>query len=189
MPYLGVIKQFLVFIDESHFISVEQWKKFGWYKKGSIPLAFRQNLWRKESCSLILAISYEGPELFHILRHVAGEGVKELAFMKYLMFLHQMLPKDRVFVLDNAKVHTSKLMRKVVNAMFNDGRTVQFQAVYSPELNPIELVFGIVKRRLSNHPGMQQPRSLLQDVEMCVDSITVNDCKHCIEHVFKGLGM
>lgn len=97
MPRLAQKKEKLIFIDESHFISMDMWKNYGWYDKGSMPLAFRQNLWKKQSCSLILAIGWMGPVRRIITPHLNGTGVKSNDFIKFLMDLHQKLPMVQHF--------------------------------------------------------------------------------------------
>jgi len=183
MPRLAQIMNYLIFIDESHFVSVDQWKQFGWYQKGCYPLCFRQNLWRKQSASLLLAIGYSGNAGYVIKPLLNSGGVNEVDFLDFILELHYNLDNRYIFVMDNAKIHKSNLMKGYIAAMYRDGRSILFQPKYSPELNPIEMVFGFLKRRLKNHD--QVPRDLVQDIEMTLDTLTAEDCSNTIRHVFE----
>lgn len=185
MPILKTQMDQLIFIDESHFISLDQWKDHGWYKKGSYALAFRQNLFQKQSCSLLLAISCAG-NMHHMTKaHRKNKGVKAPDFLEFMLHLHRIVDHKYVFVMDNARVHKSKMMKMYFDAMKRDGRCILFQAKYSPELNPIELVFGFLKRRLKIHP--QIPLDLIQNLEFTMKSLTAQDCANTIHHIFDSV--
>ena len=97
MPILGKNIENCIFLDECHFISMDQWRDHGWYDKGSMPLSFRQNLWNKQSCSLLMAIGYNGPVHYMIRKHANSRGVNSRNFIDFLLFLHRNLPKVRLF--------------------------------------------------------------------------------------------
>lgn len=183
MPILRISLSNLIFIDEAHFVSLDQWREYGWFPKGSYPLAFRQRLWQKQSCSLLMAIGCAG-RLHHVIHpKERGSGVKEDSFLEFLMDLHYAVDVKYIFIMDNATVHKSALVSKYMDAMRREGRSILFQPKYCPELNPIELVFGFLKKRLKyNYP--QRPRNLLENVEMCVQTLTQQDCCNSIHHIF-----
>ena len=84
--------------------------------------------------------------------------------------------------MDNAAAHKSRVSQQIIFAMFQDGRTIQFQAPYSRELNPIEYCFGFLKRRLKIHP--QVPNNLIENVKEVCKTLTVEECRSTIDHVF-----
>ena len=182
MPILARNMSDLIFIDESHFISLDQWKDHGWYERGSHPLAFRQNLWDKQSCSLLMAIGFAGCCHHVIIPHKNCNGVNQNDFLEFMLHLHRTAALRYIFVMDNARIHKSKFMKRFWGAMKREGRRIVFQAKYSPELNPIEYVFGFLKRRLKQHD--QEPRDLYEDVELCVQTLTSEECEKTINHVF-----
>ena len=64
-----------------------------------------------------------------------------------------------------------------------------FAPVYSPELNPIEYVFAMLKKhvkqmRLSDMIR-QEKRTFDDLVPIAVDKLNVQDINHCIGHVYK----
>ena len=68
----------------------------------------------------------------------------------FLIFLNEMISNDLLkninkkfcFFLDNASIHKSKRFMSI----FGQSHTILYNAPYSPQLNPIELVFGVLKK-------------------------------------------
>lgn len=185
MPFLAQQKENLVLFDESHFISEDMWKQNGWYSVGAAAPAFDQGIFNQQSLSLLLAIDYNGRVLHHIHRHERSQGVEDTVFLMLLLRAHQNTPLNKIFVLDNAPAHRSYLAESIVKKMIEDGRLVVFQAKYSPDCNPIEYIFGILKRRAKNTE--QIPKDLFQHVEdlvLALDDDEDNACKNTINKVF-----
>ena len=173
----------LIFIDESHFVSLDQWRDHGWFPRGTYPLAFRQRLWRKQSCSLLMAIGCAGVLHHEILVKEVGCGVKEEQFMQFLLEMIYAVDLKYIFVMDNASTHKSIYSMRFIDGMRREGRCILFQPKYCPELNPIELVFGFLKKRLK-YSFPQRPRDLMENVEMCVQTLTWQNCSKSIHHIF-----
>lgn len=57
------------------------------------------------------------------------------------------LPSHCLIVLDNARFHKSE---KTVELLENNGHQLLFLPVYSPDLNPIEKCWAVIKRKLRN---------------------------------------
>ena len=182
MPKLAERLKKLVFVDESHFVSDEMFRSHVWCLPGAMPMAFTKKAWNRKSLSLVLAIGWNGKIHYMIKPHVASSGVKEEEFVLFFLQLHEKVPLDHVFILDNAQVHHSRLLQNVLNGMFADGRTICFTAKYAPELNPIELVFGVMKNQLK--AGPQHPRSLVSEVENLTQNIPHLLCSKTIARVF-----
>jgi putative transposase len=65
-----------------------------------------------------------------------------------LTFLREALPpgpKPRVVVLDNASMHVSGAVKEALPDLERDGIALEYLPPYSPELNRIEPLFGVVK--------------------------------------------
>lgn len=59
-----------------------------------------------------------------------------------------------VFVCDNARIHTSQAIRPVLDALLNsNGIYMRMMPKYSPELNPVELIFAQTKGYMRNRRG------------------------------------
>lgn len=185
MPFLAQHKNGLVFFDESHFISEDMWRHNGWFSVGAAPAIFDQNIFEKQSLSLLLAISYNGKLSHFVHKHVRSQGVKENIFLMFLLHCHQIAPITNIFVLDNAQAHRSFEVEQAIQGMMEDGRLIVFQAKYSPDCNPIEYVFGVLKRRAKN--TLQMPQDLMQRVEQLCQEMGNDDddlCKNTIDKVF-----
>lgn len=175
-------KQNLIFIDESHFYSETFWKDCGWFCHSACPMAYDQGVYNAKSVSLLLAIGYNGRAHHLLHKHEHSKGVKQDIFMQFLYDLHQKEPIEKIFILDNAQVHTARSVMNLMEAMFMEGRSIVFQAKYSPELNPIEYVFGILKRRAKD--TTQIPAELFAAVNQLCLNIDPDMCKNTINKVF-----
>jgi transposase len=64
----------------------------------------------------------------------------------------QVLVRGDYFILDNASVHNAVETQDLLdNALSNAGVRLIFLPTYSPELNPAELVFAMVKNHIRQH--------------------------------------
>lgn len=182
MPKLAENMKKLVFIDESHFVSNDLFRTHMWVCAGAMPLAFSQKLWQKKSLSLIQAIGWDGGLMSMVKPHFLSNGVKDKEFALFLLKLHVALPIDHILLMDNAKIHKSWLVKCIVEGCVADGRTVCYTAKYSPELNPIELVFGVMKPKLKSGP--QMPRNLVEAVKDLSLRIDKDWCRNTIRRIF-----
>ena len=55
------------------------------------------------------------------------------------------LPPKQTIVMDNAAIHKSEKTREIIEKHVHE---LLFLPPYSPDLNPIEKVFGVLKRAL-----------------------------------------
>lgn len=65
-----------------------------------------------------------------------------------VLFLREAIPRSPgllVVVLDNAAIHRSRVVRAARRALRAEGLVLSYLPPYSPELNAIEPVFGVVK--------------------------------------------
>ncbi len=63
-----------------------------------------------------------------------------------------------ILVLDNSSIHSGSLMFEALMELLEEnGIQLIFLPTYSPELNPIELVFGKVKQHLRDHRDDRYP--------------------------------
>jgi len=85
--------------------------------------------------------------------------------------------------LDNQRVHAAADTKAYVQALLDyHGVKLRFLPAYSPELNPCELVFAEVKRRLRTEPRLFQSfwRETLRHFA-CITHRMVNSYyKHCL---------
>jgi transposase len=121
-------------LDESHFY-LNMYRVYGWSKKGEICVSDKISIIRKKY-SLLQIISNK-----KIIKYKLYEGTIKtpqlLDFMKGIL-----LPENSHILLDNARVHTSNIFKDYVK---ENNINLLYNVSYSPETNPIEMVFSKVK--------------------------------------------
>jgi transposase len=70
----------------------------------------------------------------------------------------------RVVVLDNAGIHTSRAVQQALPALARAGLSLFYLPAYSPELNEVEPVFGVIK----GHELPERSYSTLSDLLVAV---------------------
>ena len=113
----------------------------------------------RESMSLVATISANPRKRQHCYYALTKNNINAEYFMGYVEAMVQdgfLLPRE-VLVLDNAAVHRGADAKKLEHFLWNtvvNGVQLQVLVLYlptrAPELNPIELVFHILVRRLKN---------------------------------------
>jgi transposase len=147
----------LVFIDESLFNEKTGWRTRGYAPIGS-PLRYLANINRGQTYSILLALTIDG--------FLPCTGIKEGYYSRKDLLdwiEHSLLPAIRakfgsrlaVIVLDNVFIHIGQ---EVINLIESAGYLVQFLPPYSPDFNPIELVFSMLKAWIRRHYYSLRPR-------------------------------
>ena len=137
-----------VCVDETRF-EVGYIQKYGWGEKGTRTVYRKKK--RGFSGTAIIAISSQG---FAYCQFVRGSVTSEV-FVAFLIRLRQQFSDDSDIViwLDNAPIHKAAMKvfpqdektKKMMIAQKKRWVPVIFNAAYSPELNPIENVLGVLK--------------------------------------------
>lgn len=132
----------IVSIDETGFHQRPKHAVYAYSKSGTRAVLHGRPCTSRRHTSMIAAIASKpirGERAFHTL---ADGSVTSDTFAAFLVSLG--LPAGTSVVLDNASIHKSHAVR---NAARRCGIELLFVPPYSPELNPIEYAFSIVKRR------------------------------------------
>lgn len=133
-------EQRLVFIDES-FCKTGMRREFAWSRRGVRAVATKpQNNWK--TVSIIGAIRRG-----HKPRLMTHRGsVNGAIFRRFVRkCLTPFLRRGDLVVMDNLNMHKSLATRRLIEAA---GATPIYLPTYSPELNPIELLWAHLKRQL-----------------------------------------
>jgi len=108
------------------------------------------------------------------LREGTNTALTFFQFAVYLLAFGHLVAGD-VLVLDNARIHNAQLiLPPLVQLMRQHGVQMLFMPKYSPELNPCELVWSLMKTNIRKHRGSE---SFLQEVIKAV-------CDVNYEHVY-----
>ena len=136
--------------------------------------------------ALLCGISKEkGIEHFRVFE----QSVNVDKFKEYLSELRAANGLDKICLfMDNLSAHTSERAKK---AMRDHGFRFVYNVPYSPDYNPIEFVFSLVKRNFK-HMRAKKLTGLIQDshetmVAKAVRKIKKKDVISCVNHVVKLL--
>ena len=136
--------ELFVFVDETGADRRDSMRKFAYSMRGQ-PAVVSKLMVCGQRVSAIVGMSCDG-----ILDFIRSKSTNtSLSFLHYIekALVPYLQPFNgvnarSVVVLDNSSIHHTS---PVVDAILNTGALVQFLPPYSPDLNPIELVFSKVK--------------------------------------------
>lgn len=137
--------ELLVFIDETLFNESTGWRKKAWAGIGH-PARYHHNNLRGKSWSVLPAYTVDG--------YLPCTGVKEgyydgEAFLNWLE--NNLLPlcgEGKIIIMDNNSTHQNPEIKAVIEAR---GCSVRYLPPYSPDFNPIELTFSVLKAWVRKH--------------------------------------
>jgi transposase len=135
----------VIFLDETGF-NLGISREYSYAPMGVSPSRLQRT--NPQRMNMIMAIT-EDQIIAYQLRNGA---FNEIAFIGFLIAitdhvrnLQRQFWKDTVLFMDNAAFHRSSLAMRLYKIL---PFTVVFNAPYNPYINPIERVFGIIKRRI-----------------------------------------
>jgi transposase len=167
-----------VFLDEVGF-SLGLHRSHGWGKKGQ-PLREAVSGRRGRNLSVLGALCREG-----VVAFTGCEGAMTRADVEDF-FAEELLPRllpGSVLVMDNASIHKGGKIEALATAV---GCRVLYLPAYSPDFNPIELVWAFVKGLVRKwRPTSEQDR--LEAVEMALFAVTENLANACFRHCFQNM--
>lgn len=159
-------KHLILFADECSFNENKLTKKF-WVDK--INPIIRSNYGRLKSISVIGAISNTG--LIHYsLNNKSNDSNSFISFVKQMQEIcekdnnisHFLNNRKATIILDNSKLHTSKIARRFLRkCRFN----ILYQPTYSPKVNGIEMIWGLAKRKLARKIEKNREHEIIQELE------------------------
>lgn len=134
--------QKLIFIDEVGF-GISNMKNKGLSKKGkSIYLPDKTKF--MNNLSMIMSLNSNSIIEFDIY----DSSIDSYKFFNFISKIIQKLnSQDFIFIFDNVSFHHNK---ETLNLIKNSNNTYIFTPPYSPNFNPIENVFGIIKNNYRN---------------------------------------
>ena len=166
----------IVSIDESGF---DQRGKqiYGYSLKGTKAIVSQELTYPHVRYNLIYAISRDGNQTFELTK----EKVKGSHFANFINRLP--FPKGTVIMLDNASIHKTKEFR---DSITEKGYVVLYTPPYSPEFNPIELVFGNFKNTFYKARLVEKSFNTTNVVHNIVSKDNSMLIQKCFYHVEKN---
>ena len=129
-----------------------------WALKGTRPEGLF--FWSNKKISLFGAL-IDGKKLFHEWY----DGLNSLTYKAFLSSFVEQLPKGKyVFLLDNAPYHKSSVITNYLNNLGEDIK-VEFFPPYSPELNPNETCWKIIRNNVTNSVYFKTIEKLMEEVD------------------------
>ena len=173
----------LLWIDESGFDNRNSVRKFGYSLRGMRPVDHRLLVRGTRYSAIPVMSATEIHDLYLAEGSVNGERFEyfvRTCLLPILLPYNGINPRS-IVIMDNAAIHH---VRPVVHLIQSTGAKLVFLPPYSPDLNPLEPVFGKVKQILKENDSIFQvcssPRALLT---MVFGMITTEDCnsfsRHC----------
>lgn len=163
----------LVFVDET-------WTKTNMIRlRGRSPVGERlvdnvpHGHWK--TTTLIAALGIEGVRCSTVVDGAVNGDVFE-AFVQQVL-VPELKPGDTV-VMDNLSSHKRDRTRQLIEA---SGAQLLFLPPYSPDLNPIEMIFAKAKQLLRSL-ACRTRQALWQAMQSVLDQITPTDAANCFRH-------
>jgi transposase len=163
----------LIFVDET-------WSKTNMTRpRGRAPVGERliekvpHGHWK--TTTLVAALGVEGVRCSTVVDGPINADVFE-AFVEQVL-APQLRPGDWV-VMDNLSSHKRRRTRTLIAAA---GAELLFLPPYSPDLNPIEMIFAKIKQALRSL-ACRTRHALWQAMQSVLDTVTASDAAHCFRH-------
>lgn len=128
-----------------------------------------------KTTTLIAALDVEGMRCATVADGAVNGDVFE-AFVAHVLV--PVLCKGDVVIMDNLSSHKRARTRELIEGV---GAELVFLPPYSPDLNPIEMVFSKIKQRLRTL-GCRTKESLWTSMQGVLDAVTPSDAANCYRH-------
>lgn len=163
----------LIFVDET-------WAKTNMTRlRGRAPVGQRlvakvpHGHWK--TTTLLAALGIEGMRCSMVVDG-AVDGDVFTAFVQQV--LAPSLTAGDVVMVDNLSSHKSVTVRTLIEAR---GATLLYLPAYSPDLNPIEMIFAKIKQLLRSL-ACRTRDALWSTMQSVLDQVTAADAQHCFTH-------
>lgn len=128
-----------------------------------------------KTTTLIAALGIEGMRCSAVVDGAVNGPLFE-AFVEQVL-VPELRPGD-VVVMDNLSSHKSQRTRDLIEGA---GAELRFLPPYSPDLNPIEMIFAKIKQLLRSL-GCRTREALWEAMQTVLDAVTRIDATNCYRH-------
>ena len=128
-----------------------------------------------KTTTLIAALGVEGVRCSTVVDGAVNGDVFE-AFVEQVL-IPDLRPGD-VVIMDNLSSHKRQRIRELIE---DAGARLVFLPPYSPDLNPIELVFAKVKQLLRSMASRTRD-ALWKSMQSVLNQVTPSDAANCFKH-------
>ena len=135
-----------------------------------------------KTSTLISALGVTGIRCSGVLDGPVNRDAFE-AFVEQILVPH-LRPGD-IVVLDNLSSHKGTRARQMIESA---GAQLVFLPPYSPDLNPIEMIFAKIKQGLRSL-ACRTREALWDRIQSVLDTVSASDAQHCFAHCGYTLGL
>ena len=152
----------IVTFDEAGFFLVPVYRRV-WFFKGQKPEGIF--FWSNKKLSIFGAL-INGKKLYYEWY----DGLNSLTYKAFLSGFVESLPKKKkyVFLFDNAAYHKSSVIRNYLEGLDKNIK-VEFFPPYSPELNPTETCWKIIRNNVTNSTYFPTMESMQEAIDSFLD--------------------
>ena len=152
----------IITFDEASFFLVPVYKRV-WFFKGQKPRGVF--FWSNKKLSIFGAL-IDGRRLYYEWY----DGLNSLTYKAFLSGFIETLPKNKKYVLlfDNAAYHKSSVIIKYLDSL-SENIEVEFFPPYSPELNPIETCWKIIRNNVTNSTYFPTLENMQEAIDSFLD--------------------
>ena len=149
--------------------------KYRYSEKGKEILKYKKHKHSKKRLTLLLAISCNSIIGYKIINGSVNATV-------YCDFIdeHNINITNKTILNDNVRFHHSKIVKDYCN---DNNIRIQYTPPYSPEFNPIETVFGEIKKKYItlNHENMEN--DIIESINNLTPNNFINNYNKCINFI------
>ena len=128
-----------------------------------------------KTTTLIAALGIEGMQCSTVVDGAVNGDVFE-AFVEQVLV--PQLQSGDIVIMDNLSSHKRARIRELIEARQAE---LKYLPPYSPDLNPIEMVFSKIKQLLRTLACRTQT-ALWQSMQAVLEAVTPSDATHCFRH-------
>ena len=153
----------LYFADESGF-NLEGYVPYGWQPKGE----YLTILPSKSPSTQIFGIMNLENELHAYSKKGTMDSQTVITFIDDF---HQTIKQPTAIVMDNAPIHKSHLFQAKVEQWKQNDLFIFFLPTYSPHLNPIEILWRMIKYQWLEYEKIQNEDQLIDELERILRAV------------------
>lgn len=168
----------LVFLDETG-AKTNMTRRYARARKGERAVAHTPcGHWH--TTTLVAALTIRGTMAPMVLDGPM-DGLSFEAYMRQCLI--PALPENAIVVMDNLGVHKPPAIAELIKKA---GATLWYLPPYSPDYNPIELMWSKVKATL-RHMQARTQEALWNAIAAALDAVSPNDCQGFFRHCRVGM--
>jgi transposase len=173
--YIDILKKWyrfpeqLVFVDETSKDGRDAMRRYA-RSRVNTPAIVRVPFSRGKRVSCLAAINYKGFIGFDTTPGTFTRGKFHESFKKNILTHLKPWPLPQsIVIMDNAKIHAYPELYEMIHSV---GAKLIFLPPYSPELNPIEICFSLLKRYVQKHFSASFRKYPVETLEVCLKRCT-----------------